>query len=114
VQKHAASHLHYDFRWDADGVLKSWAVPKGPSLDPTDKRLAMQTEEHPLEYIGFEGVTPEPEYGDGTVIVWDRGTYRNLKADDRGNEIQLEESLERGSLHFWMDGHKLRGGFSLV
>jgi DNA ligase D-like protein (predicted 3'-phosphoesterase) len=108
IQKHAASSLHYDFRLEADGVLKSWAVPKGPSLDPREKRLAMPTEDHPLEYGGFEGVIPEGQYGAGEVIVWDAGTYRVL-----GDE-PAAAALERGHLSFWLDGSKLRGGFALT
>ncbi len=113
IQKHAASSLHYDFRLEADGVLKSWAVPKGPSTDPRDKRLAMPTEDHPLDYRDFEGVIPKGEYGAGAVIVWDRGTYRNL-TDDDGDEVPVADAIEAGHLKFWLDGEKLSGGYALT
>jgi DNA ligase D-like protein (predicted 3'-phosphoesterase) len=113
IQKHAARSLHYDFRLEADGVLKSWAVPKGPSTNPKDKRLAMPTEDHPLDYGGFEGVIPKGEYGAGAVIVWDRGTYRNLTEEkDRG--IPVGEALRKGHLKVWLDGEKIRGGYALT
>jgi bifunctional non-homologous end joining protein LigD len=106
VQKHAARNLHYDFRLEHDGVLWSWAIPKGPSLDPADKRLAIHVEDHPLEYGGFEGVIPEGEYGGGTVIVWDRGTWTP--------EGDPAEGYARGRLVFTLDGEKLKGGFALI
>ena len=108
IQKHDASSLHYDFRLEAGGVLKSWAVPKGPSTDPREKRLAMPTEDHPLGYADFEGVIPEGEYGAGTVIVWDCGSYRSL------GEEPIEEALERGHAAVWLEGEKLRGGYALT
>lgn len=114
IQMHAARSLHYDFRLEADGVLKSWAVPKGPSIDPRDKRLAMPTEDHPLDYRDFEGVIPEGEYGAGAVIVWDRGTYRNLTEDDDGDEVPVSEALAGGHLKVWLEGEKLRGGYALT
>jgi len=98
-----------------DGVLKSWAVPKGPSTDPSEKRLAVPTEDHPLEYADFEGVIPEGEYGAGTVLVWDTGPYRNLRAEKQGDDVaSMEESLEQGKLEIWLEGEKLRGGYALV
>ncbi|HZD65828.1 MAG TPA: DNA polymerase ligase N-terminal domain-containing protein [Acidimicrobiales bacterium] len=112
IQKHDASSLHYDVRLEADGVLKSWAVPKGPSTNPSDKRLAQPTEDHPLDYAAFEGVIPEGEYGAGTVIVWDTGTYRNL-GDHDGREVPVAEQIEAGHVKFWLEGHKLTGGYVL-
>jgi len=107
VQKHRASHLHYDFRLEWKGILLSWALPKGPSLDPSIKRLAMRTEDHPLEYANFEGVIPEGEYGGGTVMVWDRGTWEPDWPD-------VDSALRRGDLKFTLDGEKLKGAWVLV
>ena len=98
--------MHYDFRLEVDGVLKSWAVPKGPSTDPREKRLAVQVEDHPLDYASFEGEIGAG-YGAGRVIVWDRGTWRSL------SEGPVEEALERGHLSMWLEGEKLRGGWTL-
>jgi DNA ligase D-like protein (predicted 3'-phosphoesterase) len=114
VQLHDASSLHFDFRLEVDGALKSWAVPKGPSADPHDKRLAMPTEDHPMEYRTFEGVIAEGEYGAGTVIVWDEGGYRNLSRDRSGREIPFAEALRAGHASFRLDGAKLHGGYALT
>jgi DNA ligase D-like protein (predicted 3'-phosphoesterase) len=113
VQQHDARSLHYDFRLEIEGVLKSWAVPKGPSMDPKDKRLAIETEDHPLEYAGFEGIIPEGQYGAGTVTVWDRGIYRNITERD-GQMIPMSQALEKGHAAFWLEGRKLKGGFALT
>jgi DNA ligase D-like protein (predicted 3'-phosphoesterase) len=113
IQKHDASTLHYDFRLEADGVLKSWAVPKGPSTNPKDKHLAVRTEDHPVEYMDFEGVIPEDEYGGGSVIVWDAGSYGNLSERD-GHEISVADAIDRGHVSVWLEGKKLSGGYALT
>lgn len=113
IQKHDASSLHYDFRLEFGGVLVSWAVPKGLSTDPRDKRLAIRTEDHPGSYIDFEGVIPAGEYGAGTVLVWDRGRYRNLRARKGPHSRSMEHSLEDGLIEVWLEGEKLRGGYAL-
>lgn len=114
IQEHAATSLHYDFRLEADGVLKSWAVPKGPSTDPREKRLAIRTEDHPLGYADFEGVIPEGEYGAGAVIVWDAGDYRNLKTADDGRPVPVARQVDDGHVTVWLEGRKLKGGYALT
>src|SRR5438552_13953067 len=106
IQKHAARRLHYDFRLELDGTLKSWAVPKGPSLDPADKRMAVHVEDHPLDYAGFEGTIPPGQYGAGEVIVWDRGEWEP--------DGDAREGLRKGHLKFHLHGDKLEGGWALV
>lgn len=108
IQKHAATRLHYDFRLEVDGTLRSWAVPKGPSTDPRVKRLAVEVEDHPLEYGDFEGMIGEGAYGAGAVIIWDAGTYRNLD-----EERSMAQALSDGHAKFWLEGEKLTGGFTL-
>src|SRR3977135_3935258 len=108
VQKHAGSRLDYDFRLEINGVLASWAVPKGPSMNPAEKRLAVMTEDHPLEYADFEGIIPEGQCGAGTVMVWDRGWYES--ADD----LPIDRQLARGKIDIVLHGRKLRGGFTLI
>src|SRR5690242_18000148 len=121
VQKHRASHLHYDFRLEMEGVLKSWAVPKGPSLDPGDKRLAMQVEDHPVSYFHFEGIIPPNNYGAGTVMVWDTGTWEPLNedySDHAKNRAEREKEaltmLAKGDLKFRLHGEKMKGDFVLA
>src|SRR5262249_44859227 len=113
VQEHHASRLHYDFRLEADGVLKSWAVPKEPSLDPSEKRLAVHVEDHPLAYATFKGKIPEGEYGAGTVKIWDHGTYDNLLAE-KAMPQTVTEDIEAGKLEFALHGKKLKGHFALI
>ena len=114
VQKHKARTLHYDFRLEVDGVLKSWAVPKGPSMNPRDKRLAVAVEDHPLDYAGFEGAIPADSYGAGPVIVWDAGVYRNLMAEKADAPATMAEAIEAGHVEVALEGEKLRGGFALI
>jgi bifunctional non-homologous end joining protein LigD len=113
IQKHAASRLHYDLRLELDGVMKSWAIPKGPSLDPSVKRLAIHVEDHPIEYNAFEGTIPEGEYGGGTVMMWDQGTYTSPgQEDDR--EDALREGYRKGDFKFVLRGKRLKGSWVLV
>jgi DNA ligase D-like protein (predicted 3'-phosphoesterase) len=112
IQQHDASSLHYDFRLEVDGVLKSWAVPKGPSTDPSERRLAIATEDHPLDYAEFEGTIPEAEYGGGTVLIWDRGTYRSI-ASTKDSQRPMAEALEDGHALVWLEGEKISGGYAL-
>lgn len=108
IQKHRASSLHYDFRLEVDGTLRSWAVPKGPSTDPREKRLAVEVEDHPLDYGDFEGVIGKGSYGAGAVIVWDAGTYTNLD-----EEHSMAETIAIGHVKVWLEGEKLQGGWTL-
>lgn len=115
VQRHKASHLHYDFRLEVNGVLKSWAIPKGPSMNPNDKRLAMLVEDHPYDYKNFEGVIPEGNYGAGTVEIWDEGFYSDSKNSAKKTlEKKILAELKAGSMKFTLYGKKLKGEFALV
>jgi DNA ligase D-like protein (predicted 3'-phosphoesterase) len=113
IQKHDARSLHYDFRLEVEGALRSWALPKGPSTNPREKRLAMPTEDHPLTYGDFEGVIPEGEYGAGTVIVWDTGSYRNVTERD-GEPVPIEHALDDGHAVVLLEGRKLKGGYAIT
>lgn len=113
IQKHDASRLHYDFRLAVGGVLISWAIPKGPSTDKKEKRLAVRTEDHPLEYANFEGTIPESEYGGGTVMIWDRGIYKNLTEND-GKEKPLDDAIRDGHFAVRLEGEKIRGGYAMT
>ncbi len=108
IQQHAARAMHYDVRLEIGGVMVSWAVPKGPSLNPATKRLAIMTEDHPMEYRTFEGIIPKGEYGAGPVIVWDRGTYKNLR------DVSMKASLKAGRIEIFLYGKKVYGAFALV
>ena len=114
IQKHDAGNLHYDLRLEMDGALRSWAVPKGPSTDPREKRLAVPTEDHPLDYADFEGVIPEGQYGAGTVLVWDTGPYRNLRSEKKDDVLSMTESFADGKIEVWLEGRKIKGGYALI
>jgi bifunctional non-homologous end joining protein LigD len=113
IQRHKATSLHYDFRLEVNGVLKSWAVPKGPSLNPADKRLAMMVEDHPLSYGGFKGIIPEGNYGAGIVEIWDKGTYQPEEIDKISDKA-IEKNIKNGMLKFFLKGRKIKGSFALV
>ena len=114
IQKHAASTLHFDLRLEVGGVLKSWAVPKGPSTVPADRRLGVPTEDHPYDYGGFEGTIPDGEYGGGTVMRWDRGTYENVRAAREGDGADMKRSREEGKVEVVLEGERLRGAWALI
>jgi DNA ligase D-like protein (predicted 3'-phosphoesterase) len=113
IQRHEATALHYDFRIESEGVLKSWAVPKGPSPDPKIKRLAIPTEDHPMDYADFEGTIPEGYYGGGTVMVWDTGSFKNITKRD-GKSISLKKAINEGRFSLWFDGEKVKGGYTFI
>ncbi|MBD3196494.1 MAG: hypothetical protein GF317_15650 [Candidatus Lokiarchaeota archaeon] len=113
VQKHKASRLHYDFRIEYNGVLKSWAIPKGPSINPSNRRLAIETEDHPLDYADFEGIIPEGNYGAGSVIIWDYGAFENHSMKD-GKEISLQNAYKNGHMTLILGGKRLEGEFALI
>jgi DNA ligase D-like protein (predicted 3'-phosphoesterase) len=113
IQKHDAGRLHYDFRLEINGVLKSWAIPKGPSLNPKEKRLAVETEDHPIDYAEFEGVIPEDNYGAGMVLIWDKGTFEN-KTQKNNKDVPIETAYNNGHISIVLNGTKLQGGFALI
>jgi len=113
IQKHDATRLHYDLRLEIDGVLRSWAVPKGPSMNPADKRLAVLTEDHPMAYGSFEGVIPEGQYGAGPVIVWDTGVFENIR-EHKSEPVDMQASFDQGKIEVVLLGKKLEGGFALI
>jgi DNA ligase D-like protein (predicted 3'-phosphoesterase) len=112
IQKHDAKTLHYDFRIEVRGVLKSWALPKGPSIDPAQKRLAIPTSDHDIDYATFEGYIPEGQYGSGPVLVWDIGTYRNI-TEKEGAPVPIDAALTAGHAVLWLEGKKIKGGYVL-
>jgi len=114
VQKHDASHLHYDFRMAIGKALKSWAIPKGPTNSTKSKRLAILTEDHPMEYANFEGIIPKGNYGAGVVMVWDKGSYKNLKKDKAGKEMPIEDCFKKGRIEIFLKGKKMKGAYALV
>ena len=113
IQKHEAKNTHFDFRLEINGSLKSWAVPKGPSMDPAQKRLAIETEDHPMSYADFEGVIPEGEYGAGTVAIWDSGTYENRSEID-GKNVGIDEAYEKGRIKINLAGTRMKGFWALI
>lgn len=114
IQKHDATNLHYDFRLEIDNTLKSWSIPKGPSTNPKIKRMAIPTEDHPIPYADFEGTIPKGQYGGGTVMIWDKGTFENIKKDEDGHPIDLKTSYDMGTVEINLKGKKLKGGYALV
>jgi DNA ligase D-like protein (predicted 3'-phosphoesterase) len=114
IQEHRSRSHHFDFRLEVEDVLKSWAVPKGPSTDPSERRLARQVEDHPVDYADFEGTIPEEQYGGGTVIVWDAGPYRSIRTDADGSPLSMAQQIDDGQVEVWLEGKKLRGGYALV
>jgi DNA ligase D-like protein (predicted 3'-phosphoesterase) len=114
IQKHYATNIHYDLRLEIEGVLASWAVPKGPPLEPRTKRLAVRTEDHQFEYASFEGVIPEGQYGAGKVTIWDKGTYINLREKKKEEKTGMVKSLKEGKIEVWIKGEKIKGGYYLI
>ncbi|SHG50423.1 DNA ligase D, 3'-phosphoesterase domain-containing protein [Salegentibacter echinorum] len=114
IQKHDATNLHYDFRLEIDNTLKSWSIPKGPSTNPEIKRMAIPTEDHPKEYANFEGVIPKKQYGGGTVMIWDKGTFRSMNKNKDNEAVDLKAAYEKGAIDIYLEGEKIYGGYSLI